>query len=112
MKYLLDTNTCIAYLNGSNQGVLIELQKHQPLDILLCSVVKAELWYGAMKSQAPVKTLGKLLIFYKQFASLPFDDPAAREFGIIRADLAKKERLLDLMIYKLLLLLSRMVSPL
>jgi tRNA(fMet)-specific endonuclease VapC len=90
MKYLLDTNTCIAYLNGSNANVLQHMQRLKPIDIALCSVVKSELWYGAMKSQAPTQTLTKLFVFFNQFASLPFNDRAARESARIRADLAKR----------------------
>ncbi len=39
----------------------------------ICSVVKAELFYGAMKSKNPDKTLLKQEIFLNQFVSLPFD---------------------------------------
>lgn len=90
MKYLLDTNTCIAYLNGSNTNVLHHMQRLKPVDIALCSVVKSELWYGATKSQVATQTLTKLFVFFNQFASLPFDDRAARESARIRTDLAKK----------------------
>jgi tRNA(fMet)-specific endonuclease VapC len=52
-------------------------------------VVKAELFYGAMNSQNPAKTLALQEIFLNQFVSLPFDDRAAKIFGEIRAHLAR-----------------------
>ena len=51
MKYLLDTNTCIRYLNGRSETIKNNLLTTQPKDIVLCSVVKAELFYGVEKSQ-------------------------------------------------------------
>lgn len=57
MTYLLDTNTCIKYLNGRSENVRQHFEVKQSQDILLCSVVKAELFYGAMKSANPEKNL-------------------------------------------------------
>lgn len=53
----------------------------------LCSVVKAELFFGAMKSQKCEKTLKNVEIFCSQFNSLNFDDEAAWIYGQIRANL-------------------------
>lgn len=89
MKYLLDTNACISYLNNTDSPVCLKMQKVKPSDILLCSVVEAELYYGVMKSAVPTKNLARLKPFLSQFVSLPFDSKAAKEFGRIRADLAK-----------------------
>jgi predicted nucleic acid-binding protein len=46
LSYLLDTNTWIALLRWQNAGVLADLKQHPADEILLCSVVLAELWYG------------------------------------------------------------------
>jgi len=89
MTFLLDTNTCIKYLNGKSQNIRQRLEASQPQDIVLCSVVKAELFYGAMKSANPQKNLAKLQPLVSRFASLPFDDEAAEVYGRIRADLEK-----------------------
>jgi len=43
MKYLLDTNACIKYINGDSESVKLKLQSFKPEDILLCSIVKSEL---------------------------------------------------------------------
>ena len=90
MSYLLDTNACIRYLNGRSEPLRRQLLAHQPEDIVLCSVVKAELFYGAWRTQNPQHTLEKQIQFIGQFLSLPFDDAAAEIYGQIRADLAQK----------------------
>jgi tRNA(fMet)-specific endonuclease VapC len=51
--YLLDSNTCIGYLNGRALGVLQRLQALPSDEVAVCSVVKAELFYGAMRSNNP-----------------------------------------------------------
>lgn len=56
---------------------------------MLCSVVKAELFYGALKSNNPQKTLAKQHKFVNQFVSLPFDDTVAEAYSEIRAELEK-----------------------
>ena len=90
MTYLLDTNTCIRYLNGQSASVLRRLQSLPLTEVAVCSVVKAELYYGAMKSDNPNQTLAKQRMFLDAFASLPFDDRAAELYGRIRADLSRK----------------------
>ncbi len=47
MIYLLDTNTCIQYLNSRSSLVVDKLKTHNPNDIVLCDIVKLELYYGA-----------------------------------------------------------------
>jgi tRNA(fMet)-specific endonuclease VapC len=89
MIYLLDTNTCIHYLNQRSQSVIDRLNRIPENDIVVCSVVKAELFAGALKSQNPQKTLLTLSKFLARFNSLPFDDKAAETYGGIRADLEK-----------------------
>lgn len=86
MKYLLDTNTCIKYLKG-NPGVIRRLSSLPPSDIAVCSVVKAELMYGAMRSIDPTRTGRIQQAFLIQFQSLPFDDQAGLIHGRIRAQL-------------------------
>jgi tRNA(fMet)-specific endonuclease VapC len=59
MTYLLDTNVCIAYLNGRSSNVVQRLRDVSPSEIAVCSVVKAELFYGAMRSRNPARTLAQ-----------------------------------------------------
>ena len=88
MRYLLDTNVCVRYLNDPNSVVTRRVRVTPPEDIVLCSIVKAELFYGAMKSNNPQRTLAVQQQFLSQFISLPFDDHAAELYGRIRATLA------------------------
>ncbi len=94
MTYLLDTNTCIRHLNGTSGSVRRRMESARPSDLALCSVVKAELFYGSLKSARPKRNLKKLVHFLSRFASLPFDDPAARIYGGIRARLEKQGTLI------------------
>lgn len=89
MTYLLDTNTCIRYLNGTSEAIRRHIETTHPREIAVCSVVKAELFYGAHNSQHPNANLDKQRTFLERFVSLPFDDQAAETYGRIRATLKK-----------------------
>ena len=90
MRYQLDTNVCIRYLNGQSEPIRRQLLRRNPDEILLCSVVKAELLYGSMKSEKKDENLGKLRRFVNRFDSLPFDDQAAESYGRIRVQLEQE----------------------
>ncbi len=87
MTYLLDTNACIRYLNGQASSLRQHLIETDPRDIVLCSIVKAELYHGALKSARPRENLAKLQRFFSPFVSLGFNDDVAMTYGKIRADL-------------------------
>lgn len=90
LKYLLDTNVCIRYITGRSVALRDKISATATGEIAVCSIVKAEMFYGSMKSQNPRKSLEEQREFLNQFQSLPFDDAAALIFGELRADLAKK----------------------
>jgi tRNA(fMet)-specific endonuclease VapC len=83
--YLLDTNTCIRYLNQRSTSIAQKLKTTPPRDVAVCSIVKGELFHGAMKSNNPTQTLAKQQFFLSQFQSLPFDDRAADFYGNVKA---------------------------
>ncbi|MGH9751525.1 MAG: type II toxin-antitoxin system tRNA(fMet)-specific endonuclease VapC [Blastocatellia bacterium] len=87
MNYLLDTNTCIQYLNGRSPNLKQRLEKTPAKEIVVCSIVKAELFFGSMKSVNPRRSLATQKKFLDQFDSLPFDDQSAEIYGQIRAQL-------------------------
>ncbi len=60
MTYLLDSNTCIRFLNGTSESVRQRMAAVKPQDLVLCSVVKGELFLGALKSERPKQNLKKL----------------------------------------------------
>ena len=88
MRYLLDTNVCVMYLNGRSSARRDRLISTPIEDMAVCSVVKAELFYGAMRSNNPTRTLERQQDFLERFVSLSFGDEAALLFGQIRASLA------------------------
>ena len=88
--YLLDTNVCIHVLNERHPTLLRHFRETSPTDIALCSVVKAELLYGARRSQRVEANLQCLDRFFAPLTSLPFDDRCADEYGRIRADLVRQ----------------------
>ena len=89
MKYLLDTNTCIRYINGRAPKLRLKMPTMPVSDIVVCDIVVAELFYGAAKSNTPDESLLKQQAFLKPYVSLPFDGKAAISYAIIRAQLEK-----------------------
>ncbi len=96
MKYTLDTNTCIRYINGRAPLVRAKLPTILASDIVVCSIVRGELFYGSAKSQTPEYSLAKQLRFLQPYASLPFDDRAATVYGTIRARLTTSGRVIGI----------------
>jgi tRNA(fMet)-specific endonuclease VapC len=89
MKYLLDTNACIHHLKFADSPITHKLTIHLP-ETAVCSVTKAELFYGAMRSNNPTQSIGVQQEFLELFISLAFDDEAARICGRIRAQLSNQ----------------------
>ena len=101
MSLLLDTNICIVWLNGADPTLRKTIERAPVGDLFLCSVVKAELLYGARKSGRVSQNLERLETFFSGMLSLPFDDEAAEVYGTVRAQLERQGTLLgpnDLMI--------------
>jgi tRNA(fMet)-specific endonuclease VapC len=88
MRYLLDSNTCIRYLNGRSLPIVRRIKATPPEQIVMCSVVKGELWFGAQRSHDAIKTRAAQDQFFAAFKSLSFDDAAADHYSRIRAALA------------------------
>lgn len=88
--FLLDTNACISLLNGSSPLLAKRMLSHHPSEIMLCSVVKAELLYGARHSRRVEQNLDLLSRFMAPFHSLPFDDDSAERYAVIRQELAAR----------------------
>ena len=89
MTYLLDTNTCIQFLSTRHSAVQRRMATVSSDDVVICQIVKAELFYGAYKSTRREANLTLLAKFLSQFVSLPFDDTSAEIYGRIRAELAR-----------------------
>jgi tRNA(fMet)-specific endonuclease VapC len=88
--YLLDTNACIALINGAEVNVRRRFQRALARDsvIMLSSIVAFELWYGVAKSQWQDSNTQRLAVFFAgPFEWVDFDGDDARTAGTIRAEL-------------------------
>ena len=90
MTYLLDTNVCIEVIRRRTKSV-VEKLRGQPIgEVAICTVTVAELEYGVTKSTQQARNKVALLQFLAPFEILPFDQEAARRYGIIRRQLEQK----------------------
>jgi tRNA(fMet)-specific endonuclease VapC len=94
MRYLLDSNTCIRFLNQRSAAIIDRLTETPDADIFVCSVVKAEMFYGSERSARRERSLAVQRAFFARYVSLPFDDDAAEKYGTIRADLETRGQLI------------------
>jgi tRNA(fMet)-specific endonuclease VapC len=90
MKFLLDTNACIRYLNGRAPQLTQKMGSVPREDIAVSIITKAELFYGSEKSQTPHRTRQRQIAFLKRFAILPFDDAAVEAYAQLRVSLEKR----------------------
>ena len=91
--YLLDTNVCIHLLNHRHPQIEQHFRNSSPSEIALCSIVKAELLFGARHSQKVEANLQLLNHFFAPLSSLSFDDRCAEEYGQIRMESRRSIRL-------------------
>jgi tRNA(fMet)-specific endonuclease VapC len=94
MAWLLDTNAWIQILKRPGGSLEQAVISHPPIEILLCSVVKAELWHGAQKYERRDRRLAVLAKLFGAFVSLPFDDDAAWHYAGIRHQLEAEGRVI------------------
>ena len=93
MAWLLDTNAWIQFLKpgqAAGQSIANRLSELEEGDVLLCAVVKAELWHGAEKYSLREVRLARLAEVFGRYRSLPFDDAAARHYAVIRHELESR----------------------
>lgn len=83
--------------------MIAQLKQYPANEIVLCSAVLAELWFGAERS-TPGRRANNLKLIDElavRYTSLPFDNAAARHYAAIRAHLTTTGQLIgpnDLMI--------------
>lgn len=93
MNYLLDTNICIALINGTSSKVRrrhIEATGHKIIPHT-SSIVAHELWYGVAKSDRVAQNANRLIAFLNSaVAVLDFSEQDAQAAGEIRAQLERE----------------------
>ena len=89
MSYPLDTNACIAIINGSPQGVRRRLRSTltQGEPVAVSSIALFELWYGVAKSARTGANTERLAVSLAPLETLLFDDDDAHAAGAVRAAL-------------------------
>ena len=87
MRYLLDTNACIACLRRKPSPVVARLRLLVPDDVAVCAIVRAELLFGAERSRDSISEREHVGRFLEPFTSLPFDDAAATHYARARHQL-------------------------
>ncbi|MHC5745028.1 MAG: PIN domain-containing protein [Nostoc sp.] len=88
MNYLLDTDTCIYWLNG-RQSVRDKLLAVGWDEVCICVITAAELYYGAYNSNRVSENLGNAEEFIQNLPVLPLTDPALRKYGELKAELRR-----------------------
>lgn len=88
MHYLLNKNVCVTYLNGWSRSVCDRHISIPIEDMTMCSVVKAELFYGVMQSNNLPGTLKRQQKVLGRFVSLPSKKEVVIACSQIRVRLA------------------------
>jgi tRNA(fMet)-specific endonuclease VapC len=92
VKWLLDTNVCIAVIRQRPESALRRLRGKQVGQVGLSTITLAELEFGAAKSQQPARARAALREFLLPLELMPFDEAAADAYGTVRAAMEKKGR--------------------
>ena len=85
--YFLDTNTCIYFLNGRYISVINKFKQIKADNIIIPSIVKAELLFGAEKSQKRTENIKILTRFLETFETADFNSESAKHYARIRSNL-------------------------
>ncbi|WP_304459772.1 type II toxin-antitoxin system tRNA(fMet)-specific endonuclease VapC [Alicyclobacillus sendaiensis] len=97
MRYLLDTNICIYLINRRNPALIDRFRQYRTGDIGVSVITVAELEYGVSKSQHVERNRAALSAFLLPLEIAPFDERAAFQFGVVRAQLESEGRLIGAM---------------
>ena len=91
MNYLLDTNVCIALINGSSSRIRQRyIQATEHILPQVSSIVAHELWYGVAKSDRVAQNANRLIAFLNNAVELlDYTEQDAHAAGEIRAELER-----------------------
>lgn len=93
MSYLLDTNVCIALINGTEPKVRARSAQVAQRGTILAtsSIVVHELWYGVAKSDRVARNANRLRAFLNRaVVVLEYSAKDAQAAGEIRAELERQ----------------------
>jgi tRNA(fMet)-specific endonuclease VapC len=90
MKWMLDTDTCIAIIKGKPASVLKKLHGKSVGQVGISSITLGELAFGAAKSSRADEAHAALAEFLLALELASFDSDAAASYGQLRASLEKR----------------------
>jgi tRNA(fMet)-specific endonuclease VapC len=90
MKWMLDTDTCIAIIKGKPASVLKKLRGKSVGQVGISSITLGELAFGAAKSSRREEAHAALTEFLLALEIASFDSDAAASYGRMRASLEKR----------------------
>ena len=90
MKWMLDTDTCIALIKGKPPSVLKKLRGKSVGQVGISSITLGELAFGAAKSGRRDESRAALAEFLLALEIASFDSDAASSYGHLRASLEKR----------------------
>jgi len=89
MRYMIDTDSCIALIKRKHDTLLRRLTALGPGEAGISAITLAELRYGVAKSEHSEKNRLALDEFLLPLEVADFDGPAAESYGLVRAALEK-----------------------
>jgi len=90
IRYMMDTNTCIALIKVRPDSMLARLSGLSVGEVAISSIVAAELWYGVARSQKKKQNEAALRDFLDYVAVLDWPCEACLIYGRVRATLEEK----------------------
>ena len=90
MKYMLDTNVCIDYMRGTDQGIKNRLLACKEDELCISSITLSELLYGVNRSSNPVKNRNALYKMLVKIEVIDYGTEASEFYGIIRNELVRR----------------------
>ena len=94
MRYLLDTNICVYFLN-KNVKIVDKIASVSADDLAISCFNLTELLFGAYNSEYVDKNLERVRYIEKTIEVMPFDRKAIDNFAMIKAELKKQGKLID-----------------
>lgn len=92
MRWMLDTNTCIAIIRRQPEIAIRKLRGKNIGQVGLSSISLGELTYGAEISGHPQQNLVALHEFLVPLEAAPFDEVCAFRYGALRAQIKRDGR--------------------
>ena len=89
MNYFIDTNIIIYAIKGNYPNIMEKFKSTLSFEIMIPSIVSAELEYGAKKSSDYQKTIEVYRKFLSIYKVVPFTENEIEIYGDIRSELEK-----------------------